>query len=701
MPERGQSLGSRGLHLFALCGFALAQPLLGLLSRHTPFLVAHDLSAAEIGLLVAVVVFTLPAALWLLGAAISVVSGPLSRAVHQLSVAILIAVTALPTLHRMQGVTGDVAVALSVGAGAFATVVYAGTSNLRRFLSFLALAPIVFAGAFLFDSSISKLLFEPRGSIPLEVEVQSDNPVVFLVFDELPLTSLLRSPNRIDRLRYPAFHRLAQGSTWYRNATTVHSNTVAAVPALLTGRYPEPDSLPTAADHPNNLFTLLASHYAMDVRESFTRIWQPLTPRGPGEFVNRMRAVGSDLGILYLHIVLPEDLSERLPRLSHGWKDFRDRPPARGPGDGFDYGKTPDQTFRRSIASIESGDRPGFWYVHVNFPHRPWYFVPSGRSYHPASDFGLRGNVWEGSDWWVTQAYQRHLLQLELADRLLGELLDRLESEGLYDDTLLVVVSDHGAGFWPGEARRDPGRMSHPEDVLSVPLFIKLPGQKKGEMDLRNAETVDVLPTIADALGVSLPWQVDGCSLLDESCPQRTGKLIFNKQGDRLEFPVDVMRRTDSLRRKIDRFGVGGRRFGLFRLGRYKALVGRRLEDLPAETDELSSILLDREAFTYAAARPDEMAVARIVGVLEGYTHRKNKAFVGAAANGIVGTVVPAIARADGRFFFSAMLPEEAQPALPEDLELFVVDGPPEAPRITAVRFSLGSLRDELAPVGE
>jgi hypothetical protein len=686
------------VHLLALCSFALSQPLLDLMSRHAPVLVAHDLSSWEIAALVAVLLLVPPAVLWGLEAVLGLVSGGLSRALHTLLVALLIAATLLPPLHRQEAITGDVAVALAVGLGAFASVAYTATARIRRLATFLALAPLIFVGAFVSHESIARLLFEPRPNEPMEVQVGSPSPVVFVVFDELPLTSLLGTFSRIDRRRFPSFHRLASRSTWYRNAGTVHSNTVAAVPSLLTGRYPKPGLLPNAADHPDNLFRLLAGHYEMDVTESFTKIWPSDAVDGLGDRGERLRSIASDVGVLYLHILLPQDLARRLPSLTHGWREFRETLPGRRDEQRFHYGRTAPQNFRRSVASMVRGDRPGFWYLHVNLPHRPWGFLPSGLQYHPNTDYGLRENVWEGSEFWVQQAYQRHLLQAKLADRLLGELLDQLEAENLFDETLLVVVSDHGAGFWPQQARRDPARMTHPEDVISIPLFIKRPGQKTGLADFRNAQTIDVLPTLASLLDVEIPWDLDGCSLLDDGCPPRPEKVIFNKEGERLEFSAEIVRRAESLRHKNDWFGASGRRADLFRIGRYEKLIGRPVAGLSPQDDETLSVLLEQEPFLYAEARPDEMAVARLVGVLEGFPASEGRPFVGVVGNGILAAVVPALPRAGGTFFFSVMLPEAARPKRAEDVEVWVFDGQADAPRASRVRFRLASLREEMLP---
>ena len=67
---------------------------------------------------------------------------------------------------------------------------------------------------------------------------QSTVPIVHVVFDELPLSTLVGADGDIDAKLFPNFARLARASTWYRNATTVNDLTAAAVPAQLTGEQP-------------------------------------------------------------------------------------------------------------------------------------------------------------------------------------------------------------------------------------------------------------------------------------------------------------------------------------------------------------------------------------------------------------------------------------------------------------------------------
>jgi hypothetical protein len=70
-----------------------------------------------------------------------------------------------------------------------------------------------------------------------------------------------------------------------------------------------------------------------------------------------------------------------------------------------------------------------------------------------------------------------------------------------------------------------------------VPMFLKAPGQTQGRVDDRNWEHVDLLPTIADMVGLTVPWQVDGFAENGPPRRQRTDKVFYNRPGEQLTRP--------------------------------------------------------------------------------------------------------------------------------------------------------------------
>lgn len=105
-------------------------------------------------------------------------------------------------------------------------------------------------------------------------------------------------------------------------------------------------------------------------------------------------------------------------------------------------------------------------------------------------------------------------------DRWLGELLDFLRRRGLDKRTILVLTSDHGEQLGE-EGRPAPfgdgfynvhGHTLH-EELVHVPLIIRLPGQKAGRRIPQVTASIDVMPTILDVLGLPVPPEVQGRSL--------------------------------------------------------------------------------------------------------------------------------------------------------------------------------------------
>jgi hypothetical protein len=567
------------VHVVALFSLAITYPLLELLGRSPEFFVAHRLEGLDLAVFVLVVAAALPAGVVLLAWAAGLASGRLRAGLISGTRALLAAAIVLQAVRHLP-LPGGALVAIALAAGALLEAGLWFAAPVRLFVALLApalvLAPLLFAAW-----SPASALLRPEGRArPGGGEPRRPAPVVFVVFDGLPLVSLLDAAGGLDRAAYPNFAALADTAWWFRQTTSVADRTEMAIPAILTGRYPRRGGVPTASAHPDNLFTSLAPSYELHVHEPMTRLCPPRLCPDETPLRERTAWALADSSVAYLHRLLPADLAAGLPDVRHDWQGFWHR-------EAMDRFKESNRGDRRPFGWVDAiagpGARPALHFAHVLVPHEPLIYLPSGQM---ATTFRhlpglLADEEWVADDWIVATNYQRHLLQVGAADHFLGRLLARLKDVGLFDEALIVVTSDHGVSFRPGRNYKKPTRHNFP-DIMAVPFLLKLPGQKQGHVSPRPTETIDILPTVAAALQAPVAAECDGRSALDDRGGPRASVRMYY-EGARLRFRIDSDRLPASIlaaaRRKAELFGDGPA--WDLRLNGWTELVGRRVADFP------------------------------------------------------------------------------------------------------------------------
>jgi len=590
--------------LLGLCALAVAEPLFDLLSDNAEFFASRGSRGPDVTVFTVALALGPPLVLFGIELLAGLVDRRARRAVHLVFVASLVALLVLNALSDADHVPTGLLVLVAAYAGAAAATAVWGTRSAAMLVTAMAPAALLFALLFVTSPGISAV-FAPEASGQGAVSAR-DVPVVMVVFDEFPPNTLLAAPHRIDARRFPNFARLARTSTWYPNATTVADETTEAVPAILTGRYPRPGTLPISSDHPNSLFTLLAGTHRLNVHEEITRMCpERLCGASREGFGRRMRALASDSWVVYRRLVLPAGLREGLPDISTGWKDFGGS--ASGPAAGEDTvgsiqsGRV--ERYRDFLASLAPAGRPSLDFVHVLLPHVPWTYLPSGRSYSH-SDYlpGLSPDFrWTGDAGARFSGYQRMLLQARYVDRLLGKLLRRLRQTGVFDRAVVVVVADHGASIRPNEFRRR-FTAANVGELAAMLLFVKAPGQRRGRTMTRHVRTLDVLPTVADLVGARVPWHTDGRSLASGPYPEPARLRLHRVFGD-----VDVVTSVDALERQraealseqLRLFGTGTPFPGRGGPGRRDELIGERVADVGVRPGAARFVVADAAAFQH------------------------------------------------------------------------------------------------------
>ncbi len=196
------------------------------------------------------------------------------------------------------------------------------------------------------------------------------------------------------------------------------------------------------------------------------------------------------------------------------------------------------------------GERNDGWFVHLSYlrPHPPYIApepynsmydandmpppvradtVSAQREDHPwlasaLSDLGEWHNPWMLNDL-DAETYERDVRQLQATyfglvtkvDHYIGQLIDHLKSTGAYDNTLIVLTSDHGEML--GD-RYLFGKKGYFDSAYHIPLIIRDPDASadntRGRRITHFTESVDVMPTILDKLDLDVPRQCDGHSLM-------------------------------------------------------------------------------------------------------------------------------------------------------------------------------------------
>ena len=698
-------------HVFGLWAFAVAQPVLDLIGGEPGFLVAHRLTGVPLAALALGLAIGPPALLAAPLAFPAVQRSRVGRVWTDGVRALLAGAFLLQLFHRLPG-----AVALALAAGAGAGAVFC----LRRYRAFSSLVTVTAALAviaplvFLFRPSVRDLLLtgpavEPSVQAAGAPAIGSDTPIVFVVFDELPTSAIQLPDGSIDGRRYPSFTALAASADWYPRALTTATQTERAIPTLLTGNLPRQDANAHYRDYPANLFSWLGQGgYRVVAYEAFGLLCPPAVCTEPplASPWARLVAVADDLGVVYGHLLLPPTIRTGLPEVDQTWTGFRDRGRSGERAEEMG-GRGLHQDVPRVVDSFLSRmerDRrrtPALYYLHLNLPHVPWRYLPSGREYVPAGapviPLGMDDSEVSEEEWLYIQGLQRYLLQVGYTDRVLGQIVDRLRRVGLYDRALIVVTADHG--FRAGALRRAVTEANF-EELMEVPLFVKRPGQQEGRVVKHVVQTIDIVPTIGATLAAEPPWEVDGTLLSDTSERKLTVCCYSPPTPSTLSFRTDPVRRQSTLDRLHRLFGaeagspplVAGDPFdGVFAAGPKPDLLGRPASDfihqLPdGESSEVvRAILTSRHA--YEDVRPQSGFVPSLIsgridpGVVDGTK-------LAVAVDGIVRATTETFAHR-GASRFSALVHERWLPAGSHRIGIYAIEdgaGQPQGAGQTALR---------------
>jgi len=317
-------------------------------------------------------------------------------------------------------------------------------------------------------------------------------------------------------------------------------------------------------------------------------------PDSAATLADRARAAGIETAAFVSSVVLDDDFG-----LQQGF-DVYSVPERRGASErAHGAERSGRETIDEALAWLARRDpeRPFFLWVHLYDPHHP---------YEPTPPFAGRFST-------------PYLGEVAAMDQELGRLFDALRTRGLWDETFVLALADHGEAF--GEH----GEVTHGtycyETTLHIPWIARWPADARprgaGTRTDELVSAVDVAPTICEALGLAPLTGIDGRSVFSSPAPPERGvyfesyygylscgwspiagwmdaggKYIHSSEPELYEWRADPQELEDLARKRMNE------------LARYRGEIGRLAEEPALAVEEIgdSQALAGIRALGYASS---------------------------------------------------------------------------------------------------
>ncbi len=306
----------------------------------------------------------------------------------------------------------------------------------------------------------------------------------------------------------PNIDTLAKDSAVFTQAISQASVTLVSVASLLTATYPTKHGL--VGQHPHFAKELSYPNIIgmLEKKDYQTAIFLPYA-----KFITRW---------LY-------KIADHIFRANYAEKSF------------FEFAKA-DVLTQEAMGWVEDNSLSSFFvWLHYNEPHASYEPPPPYDSLYVGDELYGTGNrecfrYKEAAEHINDiQKLDYHIAQydgeIRYVDHWVGKLMDYLKEKDLYDDSLIILSSDHGEAFGEHDLWYCHGATLY-DILIRVPLIIKLPrGQLKGKVINRQVRLVDIVPTILDYLDIEIPGHIDGESLMPllEERPDYSAQFSFSK----------------------------------------------------------------------------------------------------------------------------------------------------------------------------
>ena len=173
----------------------------------------------------------------------------------------------------------------------------------------------------------------------------------------------------------------------------------------------------------------------------------------------------------------------------------------------------------------KSHSRPFFLFLHTYQVHAPYdppptYDIYSDKNYQGIVEVsGNNSNYYGGIKPKMTIEDYQYVIdkydgEIYYTDHFLGKLFKKLRDLGLYDKSIIVLTSDHGENFLDHSVYNIDHKELY-DEIVKVPLIIKASTFPKNQVIDIQVESIDIMPTVLERLGISIPNMIDGESLVE------------------------------------------------------------------------------------------------------------------------------------------------------------------------------------------
>jgi arylsulfatase A-like enzyme len=383
--------------------------------------------------------------------------------------------------------------------------------------------------------SLLSFIKNAKGPLPRKAKQQTTKPlnVVLIIVDQFRADASKREGFKLNTT--PFLDSLAQTGTWFNKAYCAAPICAPSRISMFTGRFP-------SATHTRSNFNIADANYQTDLVDVLKA--NNYTTGFVGKNHTYLTPKMFDYWHNYDHLGEPnvKDPDKLAVNKFLGETNFyMSEKPAPFPAS-MQQPSRIIKTGEEWLTKLKSdgNTKPFFLYLSIPEPHNPYQVSEPYYSMFPASvlppfkagktSLAIKGNKWELQRKLLTMGYGDYEKQIprirsnyygmmRLIDDQMRGFVKYLKQNGLYENTLLVFVADHGD--FTGEYGLIKKGVEVPDCLARIPMIWHGPGIVQSKLPhTAHVSNVDIMPTLCAMMGAQIPLGVQGRSLW----PMLTGK---------------------------------------------------------------------------------------------------------------------------------------------------------------------------------